>query len=230
MKVVVETGATQAATRAAALMAVAVVDAVVSRGRASVAFSGGSTPDAMFGALAKLEIPWSAVDVFQVDERIVPADDTARNWRSLLHRLLDPMDVPEERRHPMPVDHEPLSAAADDYAAELMTAAPDGLDVVHLGLGTDGHTASWPPGDPVVRADKDVAVVGPYRGVHRMTLTPRAVNRAGVRLWLVTGDDKAAPVRGLLARDPDLPAAAVTGGPSDVLVADEAAARQIPGA
>ena len=179
---------------AAAWLARRVRGAVRRRGRAVIAVSGGSTAPPLFDALLEHPVPWDAVEVWQVDERVAPDGHPARNSRQL--------EVLPAIVHPMPVTASDLDAAAADYASSL----PERFDVVHLGLGDDGHTASWPPGDPVVDTRARCAVVGVYRGFERMTLTPPAVNGARSRMLLVVGSGKAPIVRRWLLRDPQLPA------------------------
>lgn len=199
------------AGRAAELVAGRLSEAVADRGRATLAVSGGSTPAAFLAQLAGKPLPWEAIHVFQVDERVAPPGDPDRNLTGLHAALLDRVPIPSGNVHPLPVNDPDLDGAASAYADEIRTVAgPEGrLDVVHLGLGDDGHTASWPPGDPVVDATGDVAVVGPFNGRLRMTLTPPAVNRAGWIVWLVSGPSKAPVVGGLLAGNPALPASRV---------------------
>jgi 6-phosphogluconolactonase len=199
------------AARAADLVAERLAKAAAARGRASLAVSGGSTPAAFLAALAERTVPWEAVHVFQVDERVAPPGHDDRNLTGLQAALLDRVPIPSGNVHPMPVEEPDIQAAAADYADEIraVTRPGTGLDVVHLGLGDDGHAASWPPGDPVVDATDDVAVVGPFNGRLRMTLTPPAVNRATWIVWLVTGAAKAPMVARVLAGDPALPASRV---------------------
>jgi 6-phosphogluconolactonase/glucosamine-6-phosphate isomerase/deaminase len=152
---------------------------------------------------------------------VAPDGDAERNLTGLLAAL-----PPEGRAavRPMPVTDPDLEAAAARYASSL----PAAFDVVHLGLGDDGHTASLVPGDPSLEADdRDVAVAGPYRGRRRMTLTFRAIARAGLVLWLVTGADKAAMLPRLLAGDPTIPAGRVRAARA-VVLADRAAAARGP--
>jgi 6-phosphogluconolactonase len=195
--------AAAAARRGAALLATAVREAIQERGGCAIAVSGGTTPLPMFAALADEDVPWDALGIWQVDERIAPRDD---DDRSLTHLLAS---IPSTARvHEMPVDGDAdgLEARAATYAAGL----PARFDVVHLGLGADGHTASLVPNDPVLDVhDRDVALTGVYQGRRRMTLTYPALNRARSVLFLVTGEDKAAPLRQLLARDRSIPAARV---------------------
>ena len=202
-----------ALARAAVRHTIEAVDAALDeRARFTVAFSGGATPRRFFDELTHRPLPWRSIHVFQVDERVAPAGHPERNLTALTRHLLERVPIPAANVHPMPVEGADLDAAAGEYAAELReVCGPEGvLDLVHLGLGDDGHTASWPPGDPVLDVtDADVAVVGPYRGFRRMTLTPPAVNRAGRILWLVAGASKAPTLARLLDGDPTIPASRV---------------------
>jgi len=209
-----------AARLTAHLIADRLAGLVEQNGQASVAFSGGSSPLLMFKELASIPVPWEATQVFQVDERVAPDGDPARNWTDLHDLLLAPAQVPYENRHPMGVTVEPLADAASDYGALLVKVVSGVIDVVHLGLGDDGHTASWPPGDPVISSTNDVAVVGPYRGILRMTLTPRAVNRARHVVWLVTGENKSDALSSWDSGDAAIPASAVRRAAEDVVVTD----------
>ncbi|HEV7535097.1 MAG TPA: 6-phosphogluconolactonase, partial [Acidimicrobiia bacterium] len=176
-------------------------------------------------SLAERALPWEAVHVFQVDERVAPPGHPDRNLTGLEAALLERVPIPPANVHAMPVEEPDVEAAAAVYADEIRAVTgPDGsIDVVHLGVGDDGHTASWPPGDPVIDATDDVAVVGPFNGRLRMTLTPPAVNRARRIVWLIAGADKAPVLARLLAGDPALPSARVRR--HDVtLLADAAAA------
>ena len=165
-----------------------------------------------------MDLPWDAVTVFQVDERVAPDGDPARNI-AMLSALPAPVTV-----RPMPVTAAGLPAACSRYAAQL----PDRLDVVHLGLGDDGHTASWPPGDRVVEAVEPVALSGSYRGHVRMTLTPGVVNAARHRLVLAAGPDKAGPLARWLLGDQSVPVHHVRRSDT-VAVVDRAAAARLPG-
>jgi 6-phosphogluconolactonase len=209
------------AQRAAERIAGASRAAVSARGRFAVAVSGGRTPWLMLRALAALDVPWPFVELFQVDERIAPAGDPDRNLTRLRECL-----PPAVRLHPMPVEERDLDAAAAEYARTLAQAvgAPPVLDLVHLGLGPDGHTASLVPGDAVLEvADRDVALTAPYQGRRRMTLTYPILDRAREILWLVTGADKAGMLARLRDGDPSIPAGRVRGERAIALV-DRAAA------
>ncbi len=187
--------------------------AVRLRGRCAVAFSGGSTPNAMFDALASTRLQWSRVHVFQADERVAAQGHPDRNLTGLRRHLLDQVPIPPSHVHAMSVTASDLSAAARDYAQELRRVCgnPPVLDVVHLGLGEDGHTASLVPGDPVLEVyHRDVAVTGPYQGHCRLTLTYPALNRSRRILWLVAGAAKAAALRQLLDGRPSIPASRIS--------------------
>jgi 6-phosphogluconolactonase len=201
--------------------------AVAARGRFTVALSGGRTPWVMLRALAATaDVPWAGVHVFQVDERMAPAGDADRNLTHLRESLLDRAPLRPENVHAMPVEFPEHAVAAARYAATLreLAGAPPALDLVHLGLGPDGHTASLVPDDPVLGvADADVAVTGVYQGRHRMTLTYPAIDRARRILWLVTGAEKAAMLARLRRADPGIPAGRVR-QENALLLADRAAA------
>ena len=189
--------------------------AVAASGSFHFAVSGGHTPWAMFAELASEQVPWEAIVIYQVDERVAPPDDPDRNLTHLTKAL---GSAPAQVR-PMPVNENDLPAAADGYAAVLPTA----FDLVHLGLGPDGHTASLVPGDPVLAVtDRLVGLTQPYQDRVRMTLTYPALARARQILWLVTGDDKKEPLAKLLAGDTSIPAGRVQASAS-LVVADSAA-------
>ena len=163
----------------------------------------------MLRALANEDVPWKDVHVFQVDERVAPAGDPDRNLTHLSESLLSHAPLPPSQIHAMPVESSDLEAAARDYAKTLETLAgsPPVLDLAHLGLGPDGHTASLVPGDPVLEVrDRDVALTGVYQGRRRMTLTYPALNRSRRILWLVTGSEKVPMLARLRAGDPTIPA------------------------
>jgi 6-phosphogluconolactonase len=204
------------AERGAEIVAAAAAEAVGTRGRFTLAVSGGRTPWAMFEALYD-RMPWEKVTILQVDERIAPDGDPDRNLTQLQRSL--PRGGAADVR-PLPVWAEDLDAAAALYAEAL----PEQLDLIHLGLGPDGHTASLVPGDPVLDVtDRDVAVTGEYQGRRRMTLTYSVLNRARRILWLVTGDDKVDALARLRAGDQSIPAGRVSTEDA-VLLADAAAA------
>ena len=215
-----------AAFEAARFIAARARRAVADRGRFAVALSGGQTPRRMLRALAGEDVPWDGVHVLQIDERVAPAGDPDRNLTHLREGLLSHAPLALEQVHAMPVELNDLQAAAARYAETLKSVAgsPPVLDLAHLGLGPDGHTASLVPGDPVLDVrDAEVAITGSYQGLRRMTLTYRVLNRARQLLWLVTGEGKAAMLARLRNGDESIPAGRVRADHA-VVFADQAAA------
>jgi 6-phosphogluconolactonase len=216
LEVEIHPDAEAAAERGAEVVAAAAQAAAADRGRFTIAASGGRAPWTMFAALYG-RMPWDRVTIFQVDERVAPDGDGDRNLTHLL-RTLPPGGAADVRA--MPVTAHDLEAAAASYAGAL----PDRFDLVHLGLGPDGHTASLIPGDPVLDVvDRDVAVTGEYQGRRRMTLTYPAIDRARQILWLVTGEDKVDALRRLREGDVSIPGGRVSTD-NALVVADAAAA------
>jgi 6-phosphogluconolactonase len=209
VEIEVHSDAVTIAHKAAAIIAADARAAIASRGRFIMAVSGGRTPWLMLRILADEQIPWGNAHVVQVDERVAPTGDPDRNFTHLRESLLDHAPLPPHHIHAMPVDTADLNRAAQQYAATLQELAglPPVLDLVHLGLGVDGHVASLTPGDPVLNVtDEDVAVTRPYQGRRRMTLTFPIINRSRRILWLVTGREKAEALKRLKDRDPSIPA------------------------
>jgi 6-phosphogluconolactonase len=211
-----------------ASMAVAAADHVVAHAARSVAFngrfhfavSGGRTPQAMFEQLSDRDMPWGATTIYQVDERIAPIDDPDRNLAHLTEALAGvPATVVA-----MPVEEPDPLVAAQQYAEQL----PESFDLVHLGLGPDGHTASLVPDDDVLAVDDRLVALTSsiYQGRRRMTLTYPALARAAQLLWLVSGSSKARALKQLLAGDPSMPAGRVTAGGSVVMADSSAAGEQ----
>jgi 6-phosphogluconolactonase len=214
------------ARAAAKFIAAEVAVAVAARGQFVMAVSGGRTPWIMLRALGNEEVPWDRIHIVQVDERVAPAGHPDRNLAHLQESLLDHSPIRPEQLHAMPVESPDLEVAARQYASILseIAGSPPTLDMVHLGLGPDGHTASLVPGDPVLNVtDSDVAVTGVYQGRRRMTLTYPIINRAHRILWLVTGNEKAGPLLRLRKGDPSIPAGRVRQDRA-VIFADRAAA------
>lgn len=229
MKIEVLESSDAVAEEAAAIIATDARIAVAARGRFTLAVSGGHTPWAMLRALSGMDLPWKHVHLLQVDERVAPAGDPDRNFTHLRESLLDRAPLASTQIHAMPVEASDLTAAAARYAAALreLAGAPPTLDLVHLGLGPDGHTASLVPHDPVLEvADADVALTGVYQGHRRMTLTYPTINRARRILWLVTGADKAAMLERLRHGDASIPAGRVR--QDDALILADAAAAALP--
>src|SRR4029077_17800510 len=216
------------AARAAALIAEEARTAVARRKRFVMAVSGGHTPWIMLRVLAGQEhVPWNNMHVFQVDERVAPQGDADRNFTHLRASLLERAPLPPAQVYPMPVEDTDLGAAAKRYATKLgeIAGSPPTLDLVHLGLGPDGHTASLVRGDAVFgNTDMTVALTGEYRGRRRMTLTYPVLNDARRILWVVTGSDKARILPRLQASDRGIPAGRVRQNNALVL-ADLAAAK-----
>jgi 6-phosphogluconolactonase len=226
MKLEVFDNAESVARAAAAAIAAEARAAIATRGRFALAVSGGHTPWIMLRALASEDIPWAGVHVFQVDERVAPDGHPDRNLTHLRDSLLQHAPLRPEQIHAMPVESLDLVAAAKQYADTLreISGSPPVLDLVHLGLGPDGHTASLVPGDAVLGiSDADVALTGVYQGRRRMTLTYPAINRARRILWVVTGSEKTEALHRLQGADASIPAGQVCREQA-VVLADRAAA------
>src|SRR5215475_13221308 len=229
MKIEILPDADSVAREAAKFISAEAQAAVTARGRFVMAVSGGHTPWQMLRALANEEVPWKTVHVVQVDERIAPAGDPDRNLTHLRESLLEHAPLTSEQIHAMPVESPDVDGAATGYAKTLQEIAgsPPVLDLAHLGLGPDGHTASLVPGDPVLNVtDADVAITGIYQGRRRMTLTYPILNRARSILWLVTGKEKAQTLVRLRAGDRSIPGSRVRQDRALVL-ADRAAADRL---
>lgn len=163
-----------------------------------MALSGGSTAPPMIAALLDEDVPWETTTIWQVDERVAPDGHSARNSEQLVA-------LPCQVRL-MPVTAADLRRGARQYAASL----PERFDVMHLGIGDDGHTASWPPGElGVAGSERLVELVGEFNGWGRMTLTKRVVNGARSRAVLAVGAGKRTMVERWLLRDRSLPITAV---------------------
>ena len=206
--------AAEVAEAAARRIAGAARSAVEARGRFVFAVSGGRTPWMMLERLSQLDVPWPAVQLLQVDERVAPNGDTDRNLTQLRTALLERVPITPGQVHPMPVESPDLEDAAREYSSTLEAVAgrPPVIDLVHLGLGADGHTASLVPGDAALAVtDRSVAATGPYQGRRRLTLTYPAIDAAREVMFVVTGADKAPMLARLLAGDPGIPAGRVRG-------------------
>ena len=228
MKIEVLDTAESVAQRSAAMIAEEARRAVAARGRFILAASGGHTPWLMLAALAAMDVPWPSTHIVQVDERVAPPGHPDRNLTHLRESLLNRAPLSAAQIHPMPVESADLESAATEYAGTLRQVAGSSpvLDLVHLGLGSDGHTASLVPGDPVLNIeDADVAVTGVYQGRRRMTLTYPIINRSRRILWVVTGAEKGQMLHRLLDGDPSIPAGRVR-RESALVMADTAAAAE----
>jgi 6-phosphogluconolactonase/glucosamine-6-phosphate isomerase/deaminase len=168
-----------------------------------------------------MSLPWRQVEIYQVHEQIAPEGSENRN----LTYLKAAFGATGAKIIPMPVESVDIASAVSTYAEAL----PGVFDLVHLGLGLDGHTASLVPGDPVLDiVDRDVALCGPYQGLSRMTLTYRGLSKATEILWLVTGADKAPPLARLCADDREIPAGRVR-SERVRFVTDDAAVQELAG-
>ena len=228
MKLEVLSDADTVARKAAAIIAAEARTAAAARGRFLMAVSGGHTPWLMLRALASEDVPWESVHLVQVDERVAPAGHPDRNLTHLRECLLEHAPLRPGQLHAMPVESPDLAEAATRYAHTLreIAGSPPVLDLVHLGLGPDGHTASLVPADPVLDVtDADVALTRVYQGRRRMTLTYPILNRSRRVMWLVTGREKAGMLGRLRAGDESIPAGRVRQDQALVL-ADRAAAGQ----
>lgn len=192
------------AAAAADLLATELAAAVRERGRATLAVSGGRTPLAAFARLAALPLPWDAIDILQVDERCAPAGHADRNSVQLARAFGALATTHSARFHWLPLDSTPdARAAALAYSATLtrLAGTPPVIDVLQLGLGADGHTASLFPGQTPELVTPFVGLTPPSLGWPRLTLTLPVLSAARRIVWLVTGADKRAPLRGLLEGD-----------------------------
>lgn len=229
MKIEILADADAAARAAARIIAAEARSAVAARGRFIMAVSGGKTPWQMLRTLAGEDVPWKSVHVVQVDERIAPAGDPDRNLTHLRESLLSHAPLPPGQIHAMPVEEKDLDAAARSYGSMLQQIAgsPPVLDLAHLGLGPDGHTASLVPGDPVLDVtDRDVALTGVYIGRRRMTLTYPMLNRSRRILWVATGAEKVVILPRLRDGDVTIPAGRIRRD-NALLLADRSAAEEL---
>jgi 6-phosphogluconolactonase len=214
------------AQAAAAAIAADARAAIAARGRFTLAVSGGHSPWIMLRALAGEDVPWASVHLFQVDERVAPDGHPDRNLTHLRESLLQRVPLSPENVHAMPVELPNLVTAVQQYGAALREFAGSRpvLDLVHLGLGPDGHTASLVPGDPVLSvAYADVALTGIYQGRARMTLTYPVINRARRIMFVVTGSEKTEALSRLMQGDTSIPAGRIS-RESAMVLADRAAA------
>lgn len=223
MEIRILPAADQVAQAAADFVAQEARESIAARGSFHFAVSGGTTPWQMLRALAKEDLPWAKIHLYQVDERIAPEGSSERNLTHILECLRDVLPV--ENLHAMPVSAADLTQACADYAQTLQAGAgtPPTLDLIHLGLGADGHTASLVPNDAVLDVmDTDVALTGEYQGRRRMTLTYPLLNRARRILWLATGAAKAEMLARLRAGDVTIPGGRVSGEHA-LVIADQPA-------
>jgi 6-phosphogluconolactonase len=194
-------------------------------GKFLFAASGGSTPWKVLRQLADKSLPWEGIELFQVDERIAPAGDLQRNLTRIKENLLEHSPLIEKQIHAMPVEQTDLESAAETYAQQLhkLCGNPVKLDLIHLGLGEDGHTASLLPGDPARNSQRPITVTNEYQGLRRMTMTYPVINAAQHRLWIVTGSNKQPMLERLYHGDESIPAGLVERN-NAIILADQSAA------
>jgi 6-phosphogluconolactonase len=224
MKIEILDNEDMVAQKAASLIAEEARKAVALYGRFILAVSGGRTPWKMLRKLADEDVPWEGIHILQVDERLAPEGHPDRNLTHLRESLLGHSPISPERIHAMRVESQDSEAAAAEYARTIREIAGSSaiIDLVHLGLGTDGHTASLVPGDPVLEVnDKDVAPTGIYQGRHRLTLTYPVINRARKILWLITGSEKREMLQRLVDSDLSIPAGRISQANAMVLADKE---------
>jgi 6-phosphogluconolactonase len=211
---------TSVALRAAEIVVEHANAAIAARRMFTLAVSGGHTPGQMFAELARRkDFPWDQSAIYQVDERIAPDGDPNRNLTLLWDNL---PEAAFSQLHTMPVTADNLDEAANRYASAL----PECFDLIHLGIGADGHTASLVPGDPVLDVvDGDVALTGLYMGLPRMTVTYPVLNRARALLWLITGEEKRDALSRLRFGDESIPAGRVAREQARIIVDAAAAGR-----
>jgi 6-phosphogluconolactonase len=227
MKTEIFSNSEEVAKRAAEFLEEKIRETINTKGSFSMAISGGRTPWEMLKFLSKAHLRWNKINIFQVDEREAPDGHPDRNLSQLFKAIQDSGVETKVNIFPMPVTAENLEEACEDYSKIIYEVTGDGiLDLIHLGMGSDGHTASLIPGDQVCEIeDRDVAMtLAPYQGRMRMTLTYPIINRAKEILWVVTGEEKAEMVEKLLISDPSIPAGNVNSS-NAVLLLDKVAAR-----
>ena len=197
-------------------------------GKFLFAVSGGSTPWRVLRQLADTALPWENLELFQVDERIAPAGDAQRNLTQIKKNLLDHSPLTQKQIHAMPVEASNLESATQDYGRRLyeFCGNPPKLDLIHLGLGEDGHTASLLPGDPARKSHELIAVTHKYQGLRRMTMTYPVINAALRRLWIVTGANKQSMLERLYHGDDSIPAGLVERS-NAIILADQNAAGKL---
>ena len=225
MKTEIFPQAEQVAARAAAYLEQEIRDALTHQKSFSLAISGGRTPWEMLKILSKVDLPWQRINLFQVDERVAPVGHPDRNLTQLFQAIAGTAMVTQLRIFPMPVTAEDLDASAKEYA-EVLDEIKEGkgLDIIHLGLGSDGHTASLVPGDGVLEIQNRLVACtqNPYQGRIRMTLTYPLLNAAKQILWIVTGSEKKEMVQRMLQQDPSIPAGSIR-QENALLLVDQAA-------
>ena len=209
MKIEIFPQTEQVAIQAAAYLEQVIRKALTHQKSFSLAISGGRTPWEMLKILSKADLPWQRINLFQVDERVAPDGHPDRNLTQLFQAIAGTPMVMQLRIFPMPVNAKDLDAAVKEYAEVLNEVTESkGLDLIHLGIGSDGHTASLVPGDEVLEIQNRLVAYtqNSYQGRIRMTLTYPLINAAKQILWIVTGSEKREMVQRMLQQDSSIPA------------------------
>ena len=215
------------AQKATKIIAELAQERIRSTGTFLFAMSGGTTPWKVLRQLADTTLTWEAIELFQVDERIAPAGDPQRNLTKINENLLNPIAPLQAQVHAIPVELSPPESAAEKYAQSLRERCgnPPILDLIHLGLGEDGHTASLLPGDPARKSLAPVTVTMQYQSLRRITMTYPTLNAARQRLWIITGARKRSMLERLYHDDSRIPAGLVERRNSIILADKEAAGK-----
>lgn len=220
------------AERAVEAVVSAAATAIDERGLFVWAVSGGTTPRRMLELLSeRSDVDWGRTHLFQVDERLAPDGDADRNATMLDDALLTATFLGTNQPAGvwlMPVTGNDPVAASAEYGRQLdaIAGSPVVFDLIQLGLGSDGHTASLIPGDPILQVDDvDVALTGEYQGRRRMSLTWPVLDRAKELLWVIGGASKQRSVEQFLDNDPSIPATLPTQSRATVLLDRAASGR-----
>lgn len=169
--------------------------AIAERGKCTIALAGGGTPKPLYEAIAAQQLPWDKLHVFWGDERYVPPNDSSSNQRMARLAWLERVAIPAENIHPMPTDEADPAVAASKYEAELQQffqsqAGFPAFDLVLLGMGDDGHTASLFPQTEALHVRDRLVTVGQKDGQPRLTFTAPLINQARCVMFLVAGANK----------------------------------------
>ncbi len=195
--------------RALVCVTTRMMKAIAERGQATIALSGGSTPKPLYAALASQPLPWEKVHVFWGDERYVPPTHGDSNQNMARQAWLDQIDIPESNIHPMPTQRNDPEADAAAYSTTLMNffkLTPGqfpGLDLILLGLGDDGHTASLFPQTDALQVQDRLITVGDKDGEPRLTFTIPLINHGRSVVFLVAGSNKQAALAEIFSPNAD---------------------------
>ncbi len=175
--------------------------AIAERQSCSIALSGGSTPEPLYAALAQQDLPWHQIQIFWGDERCVPHNHPDSNYGMAKRVWLDLVPIPTENIHPVPTDLNPPQAVADAYERQLMLALGKmpAFDVILLGMGDDGHTASLFPHTAALAVNDRLVTVGEKDGRARITFTFPLINNARSTIFLISGESKQVALQAVFA-------------------------------